>query len=1127
MSTAVDPTLRNLNDCGCCQGLAVYTPARVYNRPGLSAVAYRVGNHAQFKGSMLARLSGIKQAALKELKTRDDDDFSIALLDAWATVAEVLTFYQERLANESYLRTASERLSILYLARLIGYQLQPGVAASTYLAFTLEETAEMPGQPLSGVPARATIELGTRVQSIPKDGKQPQVFETIEEIEARAAWNALKAKASEPQLPEPGDTTLYLKGTATNLEPGDALLLVGPNREKDVQGEDWDFCRVKAVTPIQVAEPDAGHTQVTLERPLGPQMLQNPKTYELAQPPKVYALRQRANLFGYNAPDWRTMPESVTGRYLARRGLYAEYFDNINLTNRKVTRIDPQVNFEWEKGSPDPEIGPDNFSARWTGWIQIQSTGWHTFYTFSDDGVRLWVDGQRIIDQWNDHSGTRHSGKIWLVAGQKYSIRLEYYEHLVVATIKLEWLPPGQSNRVVIPQSQLFPPNTPNEWPDFAVTSIVRRRGLFAEYFDNFDLTNRKVTRIDSRVNFDWGTGSPDDAIESNTFSARWTGLVEPKVDGEYTFYTYSDDGVRLWVGGQPVIDNWTLHSATTDSGTISLNSGRKYDIRLEYFQGGGEATIKLSWSEPGQQSPEIIPQSQLFPPDIHLDGTYSKIVTSSWAVLSIPDTNFHELYQVRAAAEDSRSKFTLNAKTTRLTLDGADLNRFDHKLRETVVLAQSDELKLAEQPIPEPVSKNYVRLRQPVQGLYAGRLLAVSGVVDDVSGEAKSEVVMLKEADDNGTKLVFTTDLQHSYRRDSVLLNANVARATHGESKEEVLGSGDGSQSYQRFVLSHSPLTHVSAPTPSGSESTLKVRVNDVRWDEADSLTELGPNGRRYITRLDDEGNTTVVFGDGQHGARLPTGMENVKAVYRAGIGRAGNVDANQITLLAKRPPGVRSVTNPLPATGGGDPESRDQARRNAPLTVLTIDRIVSLQDYEDFARAFAGISKALATLIWIGRERGVFVTVAGPGGAEVPDGSATHQYLLWAMRKAGDPFIPLQVKSYREKTFQLEAKVQVHGDHMPDKVLAEVEQNLHQHFSFEARAFGQPVTRSEVTAVIQDVAGVIAVDIDFLYRTGERKDLNAYLPATVPQPGSKTDIKAAELLILHPEPVELRVTS
>ena len=128
-----------------CGHQRVETPLAIYNRPGLPAIAYRVGNYASVRKSLLARLSDSDWPVLRQLRTRDNDDFTIALLDAWAVTSDVLTFYQERIANESYLRTATERLSILEQSRLLGYQLAPGLAASTYLAFTMERIARCAG----------------------------------------------------------------------------------------------------------------------------------------------------------------------------------------------------------------------------------------------------------------------------------------------------------------------------------------------------------------------------------------------------------------------------------------------------------------------------------------------------------------------------------------------------------------------------------------------------------------------------------------------------------------------------------------------------------------------------------------------------------------------------------------------------------------------------------------------------------------------------------------------------------------------------------------------------------------------------------------------------------------------
>src|SRR5688500_14773869 len=133
MNNNAEYSISDPNDCGCCEGVTVKTPCNIHNRPGLSAIAYRIGEHADFKASMIARLSSADFP--KDLRTRNDRDFSIALLDAWSLVADVLTFYDQYIANECYLRTATERLSIFELARLIGYRPHPGVSASTLLAF--------------------------------------------------------------------------------------------------------------------------------------------------------------------------------------------------------------------------------------------------------------------------------------------------------------------------------------------------------------------------------------------------------------------------------------------------------------------------------------------------------------------------------------------------------------------------------------------------------------------------------------------------------------------------------------------------------------------------------------------------------------------------------------------------------------------------------------------------------------------------------------------------------------------------------------------------------------------------------------------------------------------------------
>jgi predicted phage baseplate assembly protein len=210
------------------------------------------------------------------------------------------------------------------------------------------------------------------------------------------------------------------------------------------------------------------------------------------------------------------------------------------------------------------------------------------------------------------------------------------------------------------------------------------------------------------------------------------------------------------------------------------------------------------------------------------------------------------------------------------------------------------------------------------------------------------------------------------------------------------------------------------------------------------------------------------------------------------------------------------------MPATGGADPEQTADARANAPRTVLTLDRVVSLRDYEDFARGFAGIAKALATWTWNRDARGVLLVVAGPAGAAVPEDSDLHRSLVGAIRALGDPQVPLQVKSYRPATFTLEGTLVVDPARAPEQVVADVQAALAAAFSFEARGFGQLVALGEVVAVIHGVAGVEAVDLDVLTRSDQARARRDLLRAAAPPPGANADtVLAAELLTLAAQPI------
>jgi len=138
--------------------------------------------------------------------------------------------------------------------------------------------------------------------------------------------------------------------------------------------------------------------------------------------------------------------------------------------------------------------------------------------------------------------------------------------------------------------------------------------GLRGDYFDNADFTGTRVRRIDSVVDFDWGSGQPDAAIGADTFSVRWVGQVQPRFSETFTFYVVGDDGVRLWVNSQLLVDRWIDQGPTEYSGFLPMQAGNLYDIRFEYYENGGGAAARLLWSSPTVNK-EVIPSAQLYPP--------------------------------------------------------------------------------------------------------------------------------------------------------------------------------------------------------------------------------------------------------------------------------------------------------------------------------------------------------------------------------------------------------------------------------------------------------------------------------------------------------------------------------
>lgn len=902
------------NDCGCCEGNTATTPVRIENRPGLSTIAYRTGDYHSFKDSMLAGLSSSDLPSLKRLSTRDVDDYSIALIDAWASVSEVLCFYQEYFANEGLLRTAKERLSVLEHARLISYQLNPGVAASTFLAFTLDEPIAGTDNPV----IETKIVAGSKVQSTPGPDETAQLFETDADIQARVDWNALQPRLTQPQNVNSNMGSVVINGITSFVKPGDELLIV--------EGTNEDVFKVLEVISNDVTQT----TQLKFSD---------------------------GNVF----PDTYTLP-------------------------------------------PLPEGSFTDF-----------------------DGTSVMDDS--VITTFIDHS--------WKM------------EDIVAIVDTKHW-------------------NLDDLMQQINATS---------------DRNNAVTTNNSSVHGFH---------KRANLFGYNALKRVTYKTDGSGVLNAFSADSSML----KAISDN------KTDS------SGVPNDI-----------SQWAEWEEAGDED-----EHTLF-----LDNAYPEIVPGSYSFLLENDTEL--VYQVEDVISVARTEYGISSKSSRITLaDNRTWSASMATIRNATVLTQSEALNLTQVPVNEFVEGDRILLNRADLYLRNQQYVAISGNSVDQAGVQHSEVVQIKEVRlENGfSLLIFTTNLHHQYTRNTVTINANVALASHGESVSEILGSGDAAVASQIFSLKQVPLTYTSADVPSGSTSSLEIRVNDVLWHEVDTFLDRNSDEKIYTTKLDDDGMTQVYFGSGVEGTRLPSGNNNVIARYRKGIGLGGLVKTKQLNLLLTRPLAVKDVVNPVESSGADDPEVLDDARSNAPLGLLTLGRAVSLSDYEDFSRAFGGVSKARAVVISKLGVPSIYISAAGPAGAILDPVGETYNNLLSALQSSGDPYTHFSILSYRPAYFKFDVGLYVHADYQSDLVLDVARQAMRDAFSFEARSFNQPVHLSEVIGTLQQVDGVIAVDVNHLYRSDSS-------PVTPPPrsimpmiSSSDNEVLGAELITLDPAPLDkLRVKS
>ena len=1105
MGTIHDPRF-----CSCCETPVAPAPLIPWNRPGLTEIDYRIGTFASFRQALLEAIAD--EPALAALGTRESDDFAITVLELFAAMGDVLTFYNERIANELFLRTSRERDSVLRLVRLIGYQMNPGLAATAHLAFTLDAGAE------------TKIRDGLKVMSVPGQDEKPQIFETIEAITAHAEIN------TNPVFAPPVAFNAFHKGNSSGpvvarpeiLGPGDRLALFG-----------LDAIEEKKVDALTVS-----NSGERLE--FSPAMQRDGLWDEVTRAAK---LEGRLRFFGHNAPDKQNiyLPGTVGSPWpkWENRTVVSNFGANETVypLDARYEEMKAGVHLLVDCGEgeeprlrtavvTDAEDKPASILTSHADTV-LQDTVTHVH-------LRQTIRGRpNVVEHLdNRHIVLGRSGTGAALNMEVLQNRWHYLDRPHLAS-SISGVQRASDNRrdvfVRSPEGNLLQRSlgSGHVWiehdraqsPDGLISggvitseprAVVLANGQFHVFARgrNGDLVTANVTSGTEQI-----LGTLEGELTSAPFPLSTDGVTMDVFarGADRALWWLHFDGVSWgeWesLGGvlatEPAALGWAsgrIEVAALDDAGALIYIRKKPAEWTDWINLGGEAQAEPAIIRGGVNRTLIFTRGQ--------DNQLWKIrrIVGNWSPWASLDGNLSSapsairragVIYVYARGEDGslvRRRRTGSGWEAWEPL-GIGLRSIANRRATRVFQISAEDVEFRNYDYPGKLKKGRVALRltdeqiaNPGAGLKQlkkGRsLIFKSGGLQHLA--TISAVLPLSTepgaAADHWT-VDFTPVLPASF--DETVMLGNVALASHGETQmDQRLGNGDASKAFQKFKLPRAPLTYLQGTQSMAGQAELEVRINGELWNEVPSLYNRTARERIFTARQNDAGETILTFGDGVQGSRIPTGPMNVMATFRKGLGLEGRVRADQLSIALERPVGLRSVTNPFAADGGADPETRDDARDAAPATVRTFGRAVSLQDFEWIASTSGLVARSYVTWVWHDLERAVHLTVAGAEGGLLS--STTLDTLYAALNSARDPNRQLFLANFNRVPVVVRAKVlrdpAFEADDVKDAARAAVEAL----FAFESVPLGRAVHASQVYAALQSARGVTAVDLDVFHLKG-----------------------------------------
>lgn len=1085
--------------CHCCTAPVARAPVELWNRPGLSTIDYRIGSYATFRAALLEDIAG--QTELAGLTTRESDDYAITLLELFAAVGDVLTFYNERIANELFLRTARERDSVLRLVRLIGYRLNPGLAATALLAFTLDDRA------------LTRIRRGLKVMSIPGQDERPQTFETIEAILADARLNALPVYAPPAAMNAfaQGNTSAPIIARPDPLNQGDRILLFG-------------LATIEEKTVLRI-EPARDGARMTFSPAVQAPGL-SPATA------RAVKFVRRLRFFGHNAPEqyqaystdttippvhrWKTVQAGDPGYSMNFISTATEYpldarYEDLKAGAQVLVDAGPTSN---------PRLRSAVVTAtREAPAIlgQIPHTAPHLQETVTHVGLRQTIRGRPaavpLIEWTLVRSGT---GEV-LVHEQSINRwttlnLLSAHDPAVVVTSdpNLEMFATdaagGLQQNTLIGNLLIF-----TGWQDRSDGLVLGSRpvplllsGGFLVVFARGSAGQLWVRSIHPTLGA-WISlaGNPTSAPAAVSWGGTRIDVFVRGADRELWRRSRNGGAWGDWetLGGTLATPPAAASTTTNRLDVVALDD----EGALVHRRWNGSAWSNwLNLGGTAQEDPVIV-KTGGDRVDVFVRGTDDQlwhiarngVNWDDWEPLggvlaSAPTVQIHAgTLHVHARDADGSlvtRSWTAGTWSVWQTL-GDGIGEIPDRRDTRIFEIAAPDIEFREYDYPQALTGGQLVARLAdapgLEGVDKGRRVLIDDGARQHPATVTSSRTIASSLGGVHDHLLIDFDPPVPRPARNATLQGNIAKASHGETQpEEPLGNGDATKAFQKFRLRRSLLTYLQTGTKIEGTPELELRIHGELWHPTPSLYGRKATERIYTARQADEGETVLTFGDGRTGARVPTGAMNVVARYRTGLGLSGRVRADQLAIALERPVGLRSVTNPLPADGGADPETRDDARAAAPATVHTFGRAVSLRDFEWLAMTSGLVDQAKATWVWQKLEKTVHLTVAGVAGTPLSDDALGT--LRSALRAARDPNRPLMLANLVRVPIVVRAKLLRDAAFDVDAVLDAARTALLDYFAFARQMPGRAVHASEVYAALQGARGVLGADVDLLHLKG-----------------------------------------